>query len=68
VWSCETTNLPRRTDKPEPVNLFTHENNYKAANLRRVGSLEKDQPILTRVKTLRHMLVTDSSGFGLLRA
>lgn len=47
ICDCEVNSLLRRTDKPEPFIHLTCENTYEAENPRRVGSLERGQPLST---------------------
>jgi hypothetical protein len=39
---------------------FTSEKTYKAANPRRVGSLERDKPIRAGINTLKYRFVWES--------
>jgi hypothetical protein len=48
--------------------LSTCKINYEVANPRRVGSLERDKPILKRVDALRHSDFLEPFGFGRLVA
>jgi hypothetical protein len=64
VCGREAFNHPRRTDKPGPGLFLTKEASYEVENPRRVGGLERDEPIPARFKALRHRMHRDLFGFG----